>query len=44
MIKLLIADDQDILVEGLKLILGMEKDIEICGTASTVKRLLKYAE
>lgn len=41
MIKLLIADDQDILVEGLKLILGMEKDIEICGTASNGKKALE---
>lgn len=38
MIKLLLVDDQDILVEGLKLILGMEDDIEICGTASNGKK------
>ncbi|HBC32126.1 MAG TPA: DNA-binding response regulator, partial [Clostridiales bacterium] len=31
MIKLLLADDQDILTEGLKLILGAEEDIEIVG-------------
>lgn len=34
MIKLLLADDQDILTEGLKLILGAEEDIEIVGTAN----------
>lgn len=34
MIKVLLADDQDILVEGLKLILEKEDDIEICGTAN----------
>jgi len=33
MIKVLLVDDQDILVEGLKLILDKEEDIEICGTA-----------
>ncbi len=38
MIKVLLADDQDILVEGLKLILGMEEDIEICGTANNGKK------
>ena len=30
MIKVLLVDDQDILVQGLKLILGAEEDIEIC--------------
>jgi DNA-binding NarL/FixJ family response regulator len=34
MIKVLLVDDQDILVEGLRLILGKEEDIEICGTAN----------
>lgn len=34
MIKVLIVDDQDILVEGLKLILGKEEDLVICGSAS----------
>jgi DNA-binding NarL/FixJ family response regulator len=34
MTKVLIADDQDILVEGLKLILSSETDIEIIGTAN----------
>lgn len=38
MIKLLLVDDQDILVEGLKLILGVEDDIEICGTANNGKK------
>lgn len=38
MIKVLLADDQDILVEGLKLILGREEDIEICGTASNGRK------
>jgi DNA-binding NarL/FixJ family response regulator len=38
MIKLLLADDQDILVEGLKLILGSEEDIEICATANNGKK------
>jgi DNA-binding NarL/FixJ family response regulator len=37
MIKVLLADDQDILVEGLKLILGMEKDIEITGIVNNGK-------
>lgn len=34
MIKVLLVDDQDILVEGLKLILGKEDDINIVATAS----------
>lgn len=38
MIKLLLADDQDILTEGLKLILGSEEDIEIVGTADNGKK------
>ncbi len=38
MIKVLLADDQDILVEGLKLILGKEADIEICGTANNGRK------
>lgn len=38
MIKVLLVDDQDILVEGLKLILGMEEDIEIIGTANNGKK------
>lgn len=38
MIKVLLVDDQDILVEGLKLILGKEEDIEICGTASNGRK------
>lgn len=38
MIKVLLVDDQDILVEGLKLILGKEKDIHICGTANNGRK------
>jgi DNA-binding NarL/FixJ family response regulator len=38
MIKVLLADDQDILVEGLKLILGMEQDVEITGTVNNGKK------
>ncbi|HWR61736.1 MAG TPA: response regulator transcription factor [Clostridia bacterium] len=38
MIKVLLADDQDILVEGLKMILGKEEDIEICGTANNGRK------
>ena len=38
MIKLILADDQDILTEGLKLILGAEEDIEIVGTANNGKK------
>lgn len=38
MIKVLLVDDQDILVEGLKLILGKEEDIEICGTANNGRK------
>lgn len=38
MIKVLLADDQDILVEGLKLILGAEEDIEIVGTANNGRK------
>ncbi len=37
MIKILLVDDQDILVEGLKLILGKEEDFVICGTANNGK-------
>lgn len=38
MIRVLLVDDQDILVEGLKLILGKEEDIEICGTAGNGRK------
>jgi DNA-binding NarL/FixJ family response regulator len=38
MIKVLLVDDQDILVEGLKLILGKAEDIEICGTAGNGRK------
>ncbi len=34
MIKVVIADDQDILKQGLNMILGSEEDIDICGMAS----------
>lgn len=37
MIKVLLVDDQDILVEGLKLILGKEEDLVICGSANNGK-------
>lgn len=37
MIKVAIADDQEILREGLKMILNMEEDIEVCGLASNGK-------
>ena len=38
MIKLLLADDQDILTQGLKLILGAKEDIEIVGIANNGKK------
>ncbi len=38
MIKVLLVDDQDILIQGLKLILGAEEDIEISGTANNGKK------
>lgn len=38
MIKVLLVDDQNILVEGLKLILGKEEDIQICGTADNGRK------
>ena len=38
MIKVLLVDDQDILVEGLKLILGREEDIQIVGTANNGRK------
>lgn len=38
MIKVLLVDDQDILVEGLRMILGKEEDIEICGTANNGRK------
>ena len=37
MIKILLVDDQDILVEGLKLILSKEEDFVICGSANNGK-------
>lgn len=44
MIKLLLVDDQDILLEGLKLILGKEEDIEICGTANNGKKAHEFCK
>lgn len=44
MIKLLLVDDQDILVEGLKLILGAEDDIEVIGTANNGKRAYEFCK
>ncbi|MPM19079.1 Transcriptional regulatory protein LiaR [bioreactor metagenome] len=44
MIKLLLVDDQDILLEGLKLILGMEEDIEISGTANNGKKAYEFCK
>ena len=44
MIRVLLVDDQDILVEGLKLILGMEEDIEIVGTANNGKKALELCK
>ena len=38
MIRVLLVDDQDILVEGLKMILGKEEDIQICGTANNGRK------
>lgn len=38
MIRVLLADDQNILTEGLKLILGAEEDIEICGTSDNGRK------
>lgn len=44
MIKLLLVDDQDILVEGLKLILGAEEDITVIGTANNGKRAYEFCK
>ncbi|MCT4564406.1 MAG: response regulator transcription factor [Maledivibacter sp.] len=38
MINVLLVDDQEILTEGLKMILGKEDDINICGIANNGKR------
>lgn len=38
MIKVLLVDDQDILVEGLRMILGKEENIQICGTANNGRK------
>ena len=34
MIKVLIADDQELMRQSLQIILGMEKDIEVVGTVA----------
>jgi DNA-binding NarL/FixJ family response regulator len=44
MIKLLLVDDQDILVEGLKLILGAEEDITVIGTANNGKKAYEFCK
>jgi DNA-binding NarL/FixJ family response regulator len=44
MIKLLLVDDQDSLVEGLKLILGTEEDITVIGTANNGKRAYEFCK
>lgn len=44
MIRVLLVDDQDILVEGLKLILGMQEDIEIVGTANNGKKAVELCK
>ncbi|WP_432662920.1 response regulator transcription factor [Wukongibacter baidiensis] len=38
MIDVLLVDDQEILTEGLKMILGKEEDINICGIANNGKK------
>lgn len=44
MIKVMIADDQDIVREGLKMILSLHEEIEIVGEASNGKELLTMIE
>ena len=43
-IKILIADDQSIIREGLKLILDMEEDLEVVGVASNGQEALRLTE
>jgi DNA-binding NarL/FixJ family response regulator len=43
-IKILIADDQSIIRDGLKLILDMEEDLEVVGVASNGQEALKLTE
>lgn len=44
MIKVIIADDQNILAEGLKMILGKEGDIDICAIAQNGKEAYHICE
>jgi len=44
MIKVLLVDDQDILVEGLKLILSKEDDLIICGSANNGRSAYEACE
>lgn len=41
MIKVMIADDQELIRESLKIVLGVESDIEIVGTAGNGNEVLK---
>lgn len=43
MIKILIADDHDIVREGMKGIVAMTSDIDVCAEARTAKEVLKLA-
>lgn len=43
-IKVLIADDQAILVEGLMTLLSLDDDFEVCGQASDGVEVLKFLE
>ncbi len=40
MIKVMIADDQELIRESLKIVLGVEKDLEVVATASSGKEVL----
>lgn len=44
MITIVIADDQDIIREGLKMILSLDKNVKIIGEAANGKELLKNLE
>ncbi|MTI68675.1 MAG: response regulator transcription factor [Firmicutes bacterium] len=44
MIKILIADDQDILKQGLSMILGNMEDIKVCGLASNGNEAYKLCK
>lgn len=43
-IKVLIADDQPLMRDGLRMLLNMEDDIEVIGTARDGKEALNQAE